>query len=487
MTRVENAERKTAVVGNLRFVGRGGEIEEFRKAIFKIVEQDDIFQTIWERYGSVGIGKTSLQLMLVEEAERLGVGGVRVDFAEGDKDVFGVMSKMSEVLTENQEETTKQWLEVEDEKVGQEWESYLNELSEEEKETMTNRFGDSVAGQRMVLMAQTLINSIEDETKYRPLALMFDSTDEADQDEVVPLMEEFLVSPLVENGRVLMLWFGRRPQRWKRFEVRRKVFTKELGGLEPKELEEQAGDLSEEQAQLFMGMQEITQGNLGANQVLIEMLKKGEFERVGLIEGLKTGFVDKVFDELGIEDEVRTALSLVSLVRGFDVVMLGQILKNDLLFENFGRNEFGGLLSRLRSSQLVNWDEEAKGYVVTSGFREILSEWVKQKDPEKYRQAQKMIVEVYEDWIGRAGSEATKMDYKIEKIYHLNLLGDIGQSSRLLIEYMDDNPLDNELGSVENEDFKRRLEHFKLVFEREGRLLELGKMIFNGKSRLVKD
>jgi hypothetical protein len=179
------------------------------------------------------------------------------------------------------------------------------------------------------------------------------------------------------------------------------------------------------------------------------MAKKGQkpqeesFDRleVDLLDALTQDFVN-AFAFKGLEPEVINACRVMSLVRQFDVIMLREILTNALPeeFADYGRNEFGGLLSRLRSTQLVLWDDRRKGYAIDPTLRHILGEYIRRKRPKLYAQANRVAIEIYRDWIERSGDN--RGIYIVEELYQqacLNqlpddILGDGKQELKLLLQ-----------------------------------------------------
>jgi hypothetical protein len=93
--------------------------------------------------------------------------------------------------------------------------------------------------------------------------------------------------------------------------------------------------------------------------------------------------------------------------------ILTQALPKD--FGKYGRNEFGGLLSRLRSTQLVLWDDRRKGYTLDPTLRHIIGEHIRRHHPTLYVKVNRYAIEVYRDWIVRAGDN--RAIYIVEELY----------------------------------------------------------------------
>ena len=156
--------------------------------------------------------------------------------------------------------------------------------------------------------------------------------------------------------------------------------------------------------------------------------KKEQFDQIeiSLLNELTQNFVDSyAFKDL--PSEVVNASRVMSLVRQFDVIMLREILTEALPddFGRYGRNEFGGLLSRLRLTQLVLWDDRRKGYALDPILRHIIGEYICQHNSERYVLVNRRAIEVYRDWINRAGDN--RGIYIVEELYQQACLNRVTQ------------------------------------------------------------
>ncbi len=266
--------------------------------------------------------------------------------------------------------------------------------------------------------------------KKRPVVLFFDETEQADQDKVVPWLEKWVINPLARKGRCLFVWAGRRPQRWERFEVRRRVHKKELRcfdeagtkALFSKNSRYSIGDLA-------IPVRAVTGGHPYADTIILQYLDnlasagqqpvEGQFDEVvpALLAELHENFVKK-FIFRGVDKYIAQACETMSLVRQFDVIMLREILTeaNAKVFGKYERFQFGALLFELRATQLIVWDERRKGYAIDPSLRHIISEHICYQQPEIYAQVNQKAIDVYQDWIERAGDNRSV--YIVEELYH---------------------------------------------------------------------
>ncbi len=405
-------------------VNRQEQVKEFRSALDRIRVYGSIFQTLHEWYGGPGIGKSTLIRLLVSECHDARIPYAAVDFnstrhpraAEYSADLASLMEDLLENLG-NEADQVRQTI--------TEYRQIAFE-SEEEKRLGLNT------------MSRAFVRLIGELTEDQPVALLFDETERADQS-VADWLEERIIGPLVQNGRCLIVWTGRRPQRWKRFEIRRRLRSQELGTWD----RQSTADLFERNSQyplsdLTMPVHRITQGHPFADTIVLRyldtMAKSGEtpkpeqFDRIepDLRDGLVQEFVEK-FAFNGLDEEIVNACRVLALVRQFDVIMLREILKETVYsFESYEREEFGKVLSRLRATQLVLWDDKRKGYALDPTLRHILGEHIRRHQPNLYAQVSRVALRVYRDWIERAGDN--RGVYIVEEIYQqacLNLVPDV--------------------------------------------------------------
>lgn len=394
-------------------VNREAEVEDFRSALDRIRVLGSVFQTLYEWHGAPGIGKSTLVRLLKEECDRIQIPYSFVDFDENRNSRVNVYKEDISVL-------------IEDLSSG-----FLGEAGSEVQDAILQyRKAQSKDKERklddVARAFQRLIKKLTDKS---PVVLFFDETERADQDDVVAWLEEWIVNPLVQNGRCLIVWTGRRPQRWKRFEVRRRARVQELGVFDEEGTRKLFKNNSSYPISDFaIPVRMLTGGHPYADTIVLRyldyMAKEGrkpvkeQFDQIeaALLNELIQNFVDS-FAFKGLDVEVVRACRMMSLVRQFDVIMLREILTKALPadFGNYGRNEFGGLLSRLRSTQLVLWDDRRKGYALDPTLRHILGEYIRRDNPELYVQVNLYAIEVYRDWIMRAGDN--RGIYIVEELY----------------------------------------------------------------------
>jgi hypothetical protein len=394
-------------------VNREMQIEDFLSAIDRIRVLGSVFQTLYEWHGGPGIGKSTLVQLLKEKSEELGVPYTSIDFAE-DRNSHAVLYKEDISL-------------LVDDLLSGFRDNRVNQVQDvvEQYRKARDREKDLKLGE----VARAFQRFIRNLTEKGPVVLFFDETERADQDFVVAWLEKWIINPLVQNGRCLIVWTGRRPQRWKRFEVRRRARVQELGVFDEESTEELfKKNSSYPLSDLAIPIRSLTSGHPYADAIVLSYLdhlaregrelREEQFDQIksSLLDELVHSFVNS-FAFKGLNREVVNACRVMSLVRQFDVIMLREILSQALpdTFGEYGRQAFGGLLSRLRSTQLVLWDDRRKGYALDPTLRNIIGEHIRRYNPELYLQVNRCAIEVYQDWIERSGDN--RGVYIVEELY----------------------------------------------------------------------
>jgi len=179
--------------------------------------------------------------------------------------------------------------------------------------------------------------------------------------------------------------------------------------------------------ELSVPVRRLTLGHPFADAIALRRLdnlaKTGKTPRVDEFPNIETDLIDGLVQDFvnayafkGLTDELASACRVLALVRQFDVILLREILMSALpTFANYKREEFGGLLSRLRATQLVWWDDRRKGYALDPTLRHILAAHIRRHQPSMYAKVNQVAIGIYQDWIERAGDN--RGVYIVEEIY----------------------------------------------------------------------
>lgn len=259
----------------------------------------------------------------------------------------------------------------------------------------------------------------------KPVVFMFDETESVDV-ELADWLEEWVISPLSQMSHAVVVWTSRKPWRWKRPEVRRRLQSEELKPFERDAVKRQlAAASSDELAQaLFGDVYVLTGGHPFANAVVISQLNTWEGDVTSAtLDDRKAELFDMIFQAF-IRDyvlrkfdiEVRTACELLAHVRLFDTTMVSGVLKaaRDDTFGAYEVEQFGELFYKLKKTQLLVW---AKGYAIDPNLRYLIQQYYATCRQSMYITINDAALKVYRDWLTRPVDN--RGTFVIEELYHL--------------------------------------------------------------------
>jgi hypothetical protein len=157
---------------------------------------------------------------------------------------------------------------------------------------------------------------------------------------------------------------------------------------------------------------------------LKDLVTEGESLDLKTFKGHEPDLLDYLVDQVmegyvfrGIDARYQEACYVLALVRQFDVIMLRRLLSKFVpAFEGFPRNAYGGLLGKLNSTYLIEWDDTRKRYSVDPTLRRILSQFVRLRNPDLYVAVNREALDVYRSWIDRVADY--RSIYIVEALYH---------------------------------------------------------------------
>jgi hypothetical protein len=422
-------------------VDRSAEIKTFLSAVGRIQTLGKTSQTVFEWYGSPGVGKSILIHMLKNECTKQGIKCAHVDL-NPERDPLAITyghdkPALIARLLERLAASTVSYS-TEDDLVQQAINDYYH-ANASEKRLALNRVG------------RTFISYMDKRLQHEPIVLLFDETERVDH-ALMNWIEDWVIEPLSKRERCLIVLTGRRPQRWK-FEVRRHLVSQELGPFD----DTAVADLFEvnsrypEQFSKLSGLsnevRQMTGGHPLASILVLRYLEKSveagqdvEVEhfptyKPNLLNDLVHGFVETyAFRDID-SVELVSACRVLALLRQFDVILLRAVLKNFVpSFANYRSLAFSNVLTELRKTQLVVWDNERKGYALDITLRRVLSEYTYQNQPELYADVNRTALEVYRDWIQRASDNLAV--YVAEAVYHRACLNRVSEESVDLVQFL---------------------------------------------------
>jgi len=381
-----------------RPVNRAEQISQVRERLNTVRLGRLVFDSILNWHGIPGIGKTTLGYMIADLCQEMSVPFARVDFdveenrraAQYADDPVLILEDIFVGLGEHEPAAFREGLE----RYRQADEVHLRQ-------------------ERRKRVVEAFLGYLNELLEKGPMVVLFDTTDQANT-EVVAWLEESVISPLCLTGKCVIIWTGRFPQRWKRFEVRRRIASEKLDPLPLKATEEQVGPAG---ARIYR----LTYGHPMGNEEMAEAIhdyqaRGQEADEHDLVNIL----VDRVIDRYvmkNIEPELNAACRILAVVRQFDVVVLRRLLSQFVdAFKDMREALYLGLVGRLTETHLVEWDSVRKGYALDPILRHILSLHLRYNQPERYLQVNREAAAIYAEWIERV--RENRSVYVLERLYH---------------------------------------------------------------------
>lgn len=469
-----------------QLVDRKKQLDKFTDVLDRINRQGPISSNLFEWYGSPGIGKSVLVTILTRQADARHASWALVNFKKSAakeklylhdpviliEELVADLGKQVSLQTDDLKEKIKEYRTA-----SLPTEGVVAAYRAMDQETRLFKRPDWLEGLRNVVIAFIkLVNTLPDQTKsesVRPVALFFDETEHADI-ELVDWIEEWIINPLLQIKHCVIVWTARRPWRWKRPEIRRRLTSEALDVFAPEMVKKQiqAGSAQPDlAAELFKNVHTLTGGHPYASSIIINELdvlaKQGEkittktfsdFESQLLAEVFHKFIDGYVFNELGSKD-LKTACKFIALVRLFDSTMLREILRACAgePFISWTQEDFGDLLLQLKKTQLLVWE---KGYALDPGLRHIIEKYFMTSERKTFIDANRAALRVYEGWLERPVDN--RVLFVVEELYHNAALLQVGEQGNLnavldkrLKEYpnwiKDEQALENALERLEGE------------------------------------
>jgi Cdc6-like AAA superfamily ATPase len=481
-----------------QLVDRKEQLSKFTDVLDCVSRQGPVSSNLFEWYGSPGIGKTMLVKMLAGRAFEKRAAWTIVNFKQpkGKTDAYlqDPITLVEEIVSELKKQVTLDTHEFDTTLKGYKDASLPDEgvvsvYSTMDQETRLYRRPDWLTELRNVVVSFIkLINTLPAQEKndgVRPVVLFFDETEHADI-ELVDWVEEWLINPLIQVKHCVIVWTARRPWRWKRPEIRRRLTSEMLDvfNLDNVRAQIKRGSAKPDLvSELFKNVHTLTGGHPFASSIVIQELDAltthGEKVTSDNFHDFESKLLEEVFDRFVNQyafselesNDLKIACKFISLVRLFDSTMLRKILQTCAgeLFDSWNQDDFGDLLLKLKKTQLLVWE---KGYAIDPGLRHILQKYFMVLDRDKFINANQAALQVYEDWLGRPVDNRSL--FVLEELYHSAALNQVGKQLDLrallvkrLKEYpdwiKDEHALENALERLEGEIHNdKELEQFTL-------------------------
>ncbi len=467
--------------------GRTSQLDRFTNLLDHITNGRAISSNILEWYGSPGIGKSTLISILANQAEEKLAYHVVINFQRSSREkndtyLHDPITLIEEIVSDLKYQVVLDTYEFDTflkryKDTSLPHEGVVSAYSTMDQDERLHHRPTWLTELRNVIVAFIkLINTLPSQKttdRVSPVILFFDDTEYADI-ELIDWIEEWIINPLIQIKHCVVVWTARRPWRWKRPEIRRRLTSEMLRGFDPSEVREQiqfSGLKTNLAKVLFKHVYSLTGGHPYANQIVINELitfaNQGvevtssnfqDFEPKLLIELFDKFINGYAFRELESK-YLRIACKFISLVRLFDSTMLRTILQacGDDLFSAWNQDDFGDLLLKLKKTQLLVWE---KGYALDPELRYIIQNYFILNEPDKFIQANQAALQVYESWLERPVDNRGL--FVLEELYHHAALSHVGKFvdinvilGKRLADYpnwiRDEHALDNALERLETD------------------------------------
>jgi hypothetical protein len=263
--------------------------------------------------------------------------------------------------------------------------------------------------------------------------LVFDATEKADE-ELLDWVEKQVVYPVIRSNRAFFIFGGRLWHRWKIFEVRRRVDSRELPPLDiKKDRTEGTSDLltklNVDRAEaVARALYHYAFGHPLATKVIFEKIKEivgdvdehtFEENQDAIAEVVEARVVkERFFDELSKHEYLQPLLWAVCILRKFNPTPLRHFTASFINGE-YGLKLGGFYLDAIRDMQdstLVQWNSAAGGYVLDPVVRKIMAKNLSMREPDEFRRRHQEAVRLYDGWIKQFPRNA--VGFLVERTFH---------------------------------------------------------------------
>lgn len=448
-----------------KYVDREEQIDKFTDVLDRIIRQAPVSSNLFEWYGSPGIGKSVLVRLLANRADQKKSAWSVINFREQKKKIKTYLQDpivlIEEMVSDLRKHANFNAREFDKALKGYRSAQLPNNgvvftyaaMDQETRLYQRPKWLNDL--RNVVIEFIKLINTfpVKSDDIY-PVALFFDETEYADI-ELVDWIEEWVINPVIQIKNCVVVWTARRPWRWKRPEIRRRLTSEQLRVFEEEMVREQIEfgsakpDLVKD---LFKNVYSLTGGHPFASSIVITQLdtlaKHGETLTPETFADFEAQIVTEVFDKYVVKyafkdlgsAELKTACQFAALVRLFDTTMLKEVLRACAgdTFKGKKQEDFGELLLQLKKTQLLVWE---KGYALDPGLRHIIQKYFMTAEKKTFIKANKAALQVYQDWLGRPVDNRGL--FVVEELYHIAMLLHVGTKK-------DENVIAEELNSILN-------------------------------------
>lgn len=394
---------------DIQFVNRADEVRLVQDIIQDIHQGHAALKRIINFYGVRGIGKTCLLRHLYDRAPSQAVRTLFVEF----KSVVPFSSEKQRI------QIIRDILKQADNLITQDKIVQLEGLLENPENDYSIPFQEILID---------LINSLASREHQTPVSLLmlFDSTDQADE-EILKWLEDHIIVPCIHSDRVVIVLAGRKQINWKKFDVNRRVIPCQLEPFDSETVGAQLplyASLASEIASLTFGhplaSEQLALGLKQIEQQTNRTFSQDDFEihKKELLQYLFERLIDRqILND--VQSDVRLAIRSVAILRQFDINALRHLLgsSNILEFRDKPGVYFLDLIAKMVDCGLVRWDSNQKGYAVDKSIRRMLFLHKYHTEREDFIRMNEEAAKLYQLWIEKLPENRVRSI--IERLFHL--------------------------------------------------------------------
>lgn len=295
-------------------------------------------------------------------------------------------------------------------------------------QTLTDQLGKQLGaemipplGEKAETAAEILGKFLRDLSDAWIPVLLFDAADQADE-KFLDWIEEHLIYPAIRDETVTFVFASRTRLRWKKFEVRRRVGSKELEPFDQSQTSKQIKQLGnvEPPQEAVAALWNYSFGHPLTTRVIYDALcRLNPNAPLDHLEAQEESLAQSVYDLIknhffaAVEQpKLENLIWSICILRKFNVAHLREFAGETEQSEA----HYLDLIRDMVASTLVRWSSEDGGYVFDPVVRQILARNLQMREPNQYLNQHKTAAEMYERWIQEHPRNAG--DFMIELAFH---------------------------------------------------------------------
>ena len=255
--------------------------------------------------------------------------------------------------------------------------------------------------------------------RQTPLVLLIDAQTST-ASAVFGWIERGLLLPLVRHDRLIAVIASRAALRWREFDTRRRAETITLDPLGMAESAAQMGVDRDGVAAFYT----LTKGLPLANELAREMfaahaetVDDAPEPQVALSSRIVTAIYERLTPDL--TGELRCILEVLAGVREFSLPLLQQLLQHYCDDHNLPRSPASLLITikQLQDLDVVIWDQYSLSYRVVPVLRQIIAQYVRQADPQRFQAIRQTASDYYRQMLDEV--LVSRHTHVIELLWHM--------------------------------------------------------------------